>query len=208
MDRANSLSDLLEEVPLVVSRPVLVVTLLTSSLAPAADGALPAEACPEVFGTTQVHESNEADRQRKLDELDQAAHTIDLVHTGAWEEPERIRYRGLELVGTRLNEDEEPVALVRVDPEEGELECRPGLYRLEVDDSIGADAAVLAVLDDVLLVEADGDLRFLKTEQAEQPVFRMIWRSEWKLLRLPGERISTRRARRSPRHRRRRRRKL
>lgn len=148
--------------------------------------ARPASACPELFGSQGVRSDNAEQRRELLDSVRQADYTIDLTYTCDWAAPERIRFEGLKLLDTCQLPDQGRVAVIRVEDELGEQACEPGLYRLRVDDSIGGQASVLAVLRDVVLLERGGELCFLKTRSAEKPVFRMIWRSPWKLLKLPG----------------------
>jgi hypothetical protein len=158
--------------------------------------ARPASACPELFGSRGERTDNAEQRRELLDSVRQADYTIDLTHTCDWAAPERIRFEGLKLIDTCQLPDQGRVAVIRVEDDLGEQTCEPGLYRLRVDDSIGDQASVLAVLRDVVLLERGGELCFLKTRAAEQPVFRMIWRSPWKLLKLPGASKATRATRR------------
>ncbi len=158
--------------------------------------ARPASACPELFGSRGERADNAEQRRELLDSVRQADYTIDLTHSCDWSAPERIHFEGLELIGTRQAPDQDRVAVIRLEEELGERACEPGLYRLRVDDCIGEQVSVLAVLRDVVLLERGGDLCFLKTRAVEQPVFRMIWRSPWTLLKLPGPGKTTTKAKR------------
>ena len=151
----------------------------------------PASTCPQLFGGLKAHQHNAQVRRQRLDAVDPGAFSINLTHTTDWEPPDRIRYKGLRLLETAQSGDRDRVALVRLEPALAELGCEPGVYRVGVDDSIGPAARVLAVLDDVLLLETGGDLRYLRTQGAERPVFRMIWRSPWKMLRVHGAQAGT-----------------
>ena len=151
-----------------------------------ADLLVQAAACPQLFGDNQAHAENEDRRERYLDSILEATHTINLVHSSGWSQPDRIRFKGLKLVETQHSEEAGRVAAVRVKESVGSIDCDPGLYWLGVDDSLGKHHSVLAILDGVVLLTNGEDLLFLLAAQYDAPVFRMIWRSTWKMPILPG----------------------
>ncbi len=189
--------------------------LAWATTCPASEKPLPAAACPQLFGSQDAHHENAEFRDEHLDSVREADYTINLTHCSDWDSPERIRFKGLELIDIRPGSGDDQVALVRVDDSVGSVDCEPGLYRLRVGDSIGKRGNVLAVLDEVVLLARGDELHYLKTPHAETPVFRMIWRAPWKITVLPSgsgrstatKRPPTRRTHRSttPKRRRRRR---
>lgn len=191
------------------------LSLAWATTCAAAEQPLPAAACPQLFGSQDSHEENTEFRDEHLDSVREADYTINLTHCSDWDAPERIRFKGLELVEILTGNGDDQVAVVRVDDSVGSVNCKPGLYRLREGDSIGKRGNVLAVLDEVVLLARGDELHYLKTPQAETPVFRMIWRAPWKITVLPSnsgrsvatKRASTRRTHRSttPKRRRRRR---
>lgn len=58
--------------------------------------------------------------------------------------------------------------------------CEPGVYEVSVDDSLGQDARVYAVLDEGMLVESGESLAFVVVDDGPTaPSMRMIWRSAY-----------------------------
>jgi hypothetical protein len=147
--------------------------------------AKPAQECPELFGDRREHDENRVSRENSLEEVECLDNFINLVHSTDWTRPRRVSFEGLELVDTSTKETDEPVAVFRLDESVDEIECEPGLYLVRVDDSIGEDARVLAILENVVLIEWENDLGFLQIEGTQAPRWRTIWRSSWKLPRMP-----------------------
>ncbi len=139
----------------------------------------PAGQCPLLFGVQRSHDRNRTARKKHLDSILEGEHAVNLTHTGGWRRPERIRFQGLELMATAATDEAEPRALVEVVDLPAGLRCPPGLYELRVDNSIGGETRVLAILDDSVLLEHRDQLRFLKVSRTSSPVWRMIWRSTW-----------------------------
>jgi hypothetical protein len=149
------------------------------------DQAEPSSTCSQLFGDEEEREQNMEHRKKLLMSVRVGDYCIEVLHSADWEAPEEIEYIGLELIETIIDEESEPQALVQVSDEIDELECDPGTYIVEVDDSIGEEARILAILQDFVLIEENDELKFLKTEEAGSPVWRMIWKSSWKLLKTP-----------------------
>ena len=161
-------------------------------------------ACPRLFGDEETREENRELREECLGKVRCCEFTIDLVHNCDFEEPEQTSYTGLELIGTIVEKDEQAVALFRIEEGFENLDCPSGTYALRVDDSIGEQCAILAILPDTVLIDEDGQLKFLLVEEAKEPVWRLIWRSGWKVLKMPSSSGSSgrrRRRRRTPRSR-------
>lgn len=145
----------------------------------------PSSACSQLFGEEDEHEQNMRHRKKLLISVREGEYCIEVLHSADWEAPEEIDYIGLELIETIVDEESEPQALVQVFNEIDDLECDPGIYVVGVDDSIGEEARVLAILQDFVLIEEKGELKFLKTDDSVKPVWRMIWKSSWKLPKTP-----------------------
>ncbi len=142
-------------------------------------------ACPSLFGDPSARERNRRQRAGQLVAIEPGEHAINLIHSGSWRKPTPIRFKGLKLVSTAGAGRQRPSALVEVDELPATVRCAPGLYELHSDDSLGGSSRVLAILEDVLLLEVDGQLRYLAPQRfdasATKPAFRMIWRSTWTL---------------------------
>jgi len=142
----------------------------------------PSSACSQLFGEEDEHKQNMKHRKKLLISVQEGEYCIEVLHSADWDTPKEVAYVGLELVETIVDEKSGPQALIQVSGEIDELECDPGTYIVEVDDSIGDDTRVLAILEDFVLLEENDELKFLKTEGTSSPVWRMIWKSSWKLL--------------------------
>lgn len=78
-----------------------------------------------------------------------------------------------------LNAEELAVAHVELGEAYREL-CQPGVYEVSVDDSLGQDARVYAVLEEGMLIESRDSLAFLVLDDGPKPpAMRMIWRSAY-----------------------------
>lgn len=135
--------------------------------------------CPLLFGTPASIERNKQARTKHLEEVASGEHMINLTHTGPWQKPTIMRLQGVELMATAGVDGDDPSALVEVGELPAGMGCQPGLYELKVDNSIGGQAHILAIVEGAVLLEYNGDLKFIQTRQAPTPVFRMIWRSTW-----------------------------
>ncbi len=137
------------------------------------------EDCPLLFGSPASIERNKKARTAHLEAVAAGEHMINLTHTGPWQKPTIMRLQGVELVATAGVDGDDPSALVEVGELPAGIGCEPGLYELKVDNSIGGQAHILAIVEGAVLLEYSGDLRFIQTREAAMPMFRMIWRSTW-----------------------------
>ena len=155
-------------------------TATNSCLATLELEALPARSCPVVFGDAAAREGNQAHREQVLETIEVGEYAIDLVHRSTWEQPAPVSYDSLTLRGVVRAPGCAPIALVALDAEGLAVDCAAGLYAVQVDDSLGHSAQILAVLDDVVLVETAEQLRYLQAGGHEQPVWRLTWQSPWR----------------------------
>jgi len=143
---------------------------------PAADAEDPE--CDRLFGDSERQAENEESRRQRLVMVRQGPSYIDIVQTGGWDEPEEMAIRGLEVLETLADEG---TAVVRVDKSLGF--CEPGEYEVEVDDALGARGRILAVFDDVVLVEHEEGLRYLRgRDMGSRPVFKVSWQSRFAVI--------------------------
>jgi hypothetical protein len=165
----------------------------------------PGSECPDLFGTEEMHENNEAMRSEVLVSIADEEHMVTIVHTGDWIEPVRVEYEALELVGIEHDDEDTPSAVFRLSAGLEDVACEPGLYAVVVGDNLGEDGHVLAIMDDLVLVEQEGWLGYVLLEGAAEPHWRMVWKSPWIMQRLPESRRSSRTRRHNRRRRKRRR---
>jgi hypothetical protein len=200
-------------------RSILVVTLVAATTIASgarADeqvGSCPdASACSELFGDSVDHEENREQRESLLARVSVGRYCITVIHSTDWKVARRIHFAELELEDTEVPEEGEPVAFFELLEAPEGTGCDTTTYALQVDDSIGADARILAILEDVVLIELDERLAFILPEGSESPAWRMVWKSPWVMPRLPGVRgvstgSSSRRNIRKPKYNRRKRKK-
>ncbi len=148
---------------------------------PAGRGVLPASACPALFGDPLLEQENRQRRESLLESIRVWEHSIDVVYHGPWEEPQPLDYRGIKLLQTFAGDSCEATAVLEVTDEAGELGCAAGDYAVTRDASVGREGRILAVLDEVVLLEQDGELGYLAVEGQEPPLFRMVWHPRWTL---------------------------
>jgi len=160
--------------------------------------------CDRLFGTQEAREDNRQAREGRLVLVEDGPSYIDVVQTGGWSEPTEIAYRGLELRETTTGEDGQPLAVMEVDASLGF--CEPGEYEVEVDDSLGDQGRILAILPGLMVVEHGDRLRYVRSETYRgRPAFKVSWRSPFSVV-VESKSSGSSRSKRSARRRRRRRR--
>lgn len=157
--------------------------------------------CDRLFGNEEDREVNEASREQQLILVEDGPSYIDVVQTGGWTEPAEIAFRGLSLKDTVL-EGQQPLAVIEVDEELGF--CEVGEYEVQVDDAVGANGRILAILPGLLLLEYGDELRYVRAQSYRgRPTFKVSWRSPFSVV--VESKSSGRSSKRSVRRRRRRR---
>jgi len=141
------------------------------------------EECPLVFGATEHREANRSRRKEALHAVWRSGKDVNVTHTARWKAPVSLGLRSLELVGTEPEGADGPVACVRVSKRLATSRCPAGVYPVSVDTSLGAATALLAVVDGVALVEHAGRLATLSTDTAPTYIWRVSWRSSWRVAR-------------------------
>lgn len=164
--------------------PVLVALALPAETETPAP--LPSDECVALFGDSSLIEERRASREVRLEAVSRSENLLDIVHTDAsWQAPKPTRVPGLELVSVEEGEDGERVARVRLGDPWSEA-CEPGDYLVRVDDGLGSEGLVLALVDEGMLAEHRGTLIFVPKTGASAPPMRMIWRSGFALNVTPG----------------------
>ena len=146
---------------------------------------IPSRKCPGLFGDQSDHDENRSSRLDSLESVALTEYSIELVHMVDWETPEKVSLAGLVLKETSVDENDVPFAVLELEDSLDGIDCKPGLYIIRVDDSIGEDVRVLAIIEKSVLVEHGDDLAYLGIEGTQDPVWRLIWRSSWKMPRVP-----------------------
>jgi hypothetical protein len=137
---------------------------------------LPARECAEVFGDQRAVRTNRRAREARLNfVIDLDTHVV-VDHSYVWSEPKETEIRNLALVETSTDGS---TALVFFAAGEEGIECADGFYRIAVDDSLGPDGQILAVLRRGLLIELDGRLIHLSFDGDASPEFRVAWSSRF-----------------------------
>ncbi|MBI3178600.1 MAG: hypothetical protein HYZ27_03005 [Deltaproteobacteria bacterium] len=161
------------------------------------DAVLDASLCPAAFGDEDGRLLKRERRLRLLEHVLPGAFAVTLTHRGHWVEPVPARFSDVQLIATHTADVEESVALVTLDAEGSD--CLHGTYALHVDDAVGADGAVLAILDGILLFEMNEELMYLRVPGGDEPMWRMAWHPTFTIERpraatpAPTHRVSPRR---------------
>lgn len=161
------------------TRALFVIVMGSSALAaPSLADSVPvaeAETCSEVFGDPELRSVRAELRAQLVDLIVTEDGEVMLAHSQGWDEPVALRLRGLRLLSVDVPHQQ---AIV-------ELELPPvcvGLYRVKVDDELGRDAPILAVVGDAVVLELDGQLRYVQRDHAPRPP-EVLWRSQWTMRR-------------------------
>jgi hypothetical protein len=151
--------------------------LLASAGAARADVEAP-QACPQVFGDDDARARNAVLRELSFDLLEDGDGHIAIVHSGDWSPPTALHLRGVSVVDVDARAQQ---ATLRV---ELARTCT-GTYRVGQDDSIGAQARIIAVSEGALVVVHRGRLRYLAPDGAA-PHVELVWASGWTMPLPPG----------------------
>lgn len=153
-----------------------------------------AETCYALFGNDALHCKNREHRQEVLVKVGGSKGRYYVLHRAKkWDTPIRLRIKGIFFKGIVKDESGDSHVLLRISEEVAEtFKCPSGTYRLDRDDSILSDAVVLAVHDDVVLLECNGKLTYMCKGDEASPFFRMIWQSPWEVIQAPDSRGTSR----------------
>lgn len=140
--------------------------------------------CSVLFGNQQARERNRSLRHNNLVSIRRYKHATVIVHHTNWKEPKYLKYSGISLADIKHDKyDDKPVAYIEVTDQLDQFDCDPGLYTIRVDDCIGGKAKVLAILDDMILLEMENNLRYLTNNpNIGKPLWQMVWASRWKIV--------------------------
>jgi hypothetical protein len=142
--------------------------------------------CAGIFGDEEEKGANEKWREEHPVTITETAHSITVEHSEDFVEPTPVKFAGLKLLRTFTDDDEKGYALVRVSESVAEPDCPAGVYKIHVDNSLGKNAATLAILSEIVVFEMDDNLHYLSSQNDTEPVFRMVWRSPWIHFMPPG----------------------
>ena len=128
--------------------------------------------CSALFGDPATVAENRAYREANLNFVMDGEQSVTVVQFHDWNEPVRTRLEGIELLassseGARIN--------VRL----GSETCPDGTYVLSVDDAIGDNLRVLALLEDAVLIDHEGSLRYVAVNRQRAIDWEMVWSSRY-----------------------------
>jgi hypothetical protein len=132
-----------------------------------------AQRCAALFGDHELRARYSSQRARRLDWVHEDENGVTVAHMEeSWEEPVRLKLRGVRFVGVRGS-----TALFQVDPKmAGAVGCQGGIYALGIDHALGRHVRVLAVLRRGVLVEHHGQLGFIAAQGVRDPRWLVAWR--------------------------------
>lgn len=148
--------------------------LIAAQPAPADE---PEPVCVAIVGDDEDHVDNAEERQARIASILQSSDHVTVIAFEHLDEPEPINLRGIQIVSADIDSG---VAKIRIEDDAG-LPC-VGEYELLVDDSLGRDLAVRAVLDDAILLARNGELLYVPAEDEMRLDWSMVWRSRFAVL--------------------------
>lgn len=172
--------------------PLIIIALLSPSpeadLAPVPDTPFSADDCEALFGDYDTWKQNTV-RQALISRVEQRDGEVELMHSAQWLRIREYDFDGLELLDTRPHHPAPqlkgpPTGWLVAELDEAlaeEAECPAGRYALSTSQSIGPYIRILAVLDDMVLIEHQRALGFVMTEAHAPPKWRLVWKSPFLL---------------------------
>jgi len=139
------------------------------------------DSCPEIFGDEETVRQNRERREQLFVRLRRVGEDYVVVHRAtAWRAPEHARIKGMQLDDIRIESEKRREAVVYL-PEDiaRRYGCESGRYKVAAGDGLFDRAVILAVRQDLLLVEYDDMLAYLTMNPNERVDFRMVWQSFW-----------------------------
>lgn len=152
---------------------------LVAAVAAVPDVVLPATDCPALFGSPEERAARAAEREADLVSIERSPHRITIVTHAHWRQPKPIELLGVEIEATYWLENGEGIAIFAVGPE-AEVDCPVARYVAQVDRALG-QGTIIAILDGIVLLEIEEDLRYMAVRDAAPEVWTVTWQSEFAL---------------------------
>lgn len=151
------------------------VALLVLAMLPVTAGAAPAKQCPSLFGNAKSRTTNKHRRSELLYWTQQDKLGVVIAHgSHRWSVPVLVDFLGLDV------SVKEGHATVKVEAALAERAgCVAGTYKVGIDAAVGK-AAILAVLQQGLLLENDGELQYWGHGRCCQ--WMMAWGSRYRMV--------------------------
>ncbi len=146
----------------------------------------PAEACQALFIPSGENRREAQAHQKKLLRIKDTRKIVTLIHrSNAWTKPPvHAHTESLSVVDIATNADGRHVALIEVPEDLAEkVDCEPGLYRIDRNDELLPGTDVLAISEDFILIDHNGQLAYLTPGGPRHVTFRMVWQSPWSVKR-------------------------
>jgi hypothetical protein len=128
--------------------------------------------CPAVLGDSAAREANRLRREESFEVVEYGEGGAAIIHSGEWADPTPIHFEGVTVVAI---DTAEHTAIVRLE--------LPGIcdgtFELPVDAELGAEAQVVAVVDQAVVLEHRGKLRYLQVLGDESVDLEAVWSSAW-----------------------------
>lgn len=130
--------------------------------------------CAALFGDENSVEENRAYREAHLNFVLDGDPYVTLVQFHDWDEPARTKLEGIELLDSTS-------AGARIEVRLGAESCPDGTYLLSVDDAIGENLRVLALLESAVLIDHEGELVYVAVDGQGPIEWEMVWSSRYYL---------------------------
>lgn len=161
--------------------------------------------CTALLGNPGMRRRHAKQRAESGLRVSEAGEFIDIHATGDVYAPPRLQpLESLTVLGVEERDDGTDVAILSLDDAD-DWGCNDTI-EVQQDDALGANARVVAVTSDGLLAEVNDGLVFVALDQSQAPQFRMVWHSDFEVVKQEPKVKKRKKKRRKRRKRRRRRR--
>lgn len=164
-----------------------------------------ADRCTALLGSPGLRRRHAKERAESGLRVSEAGEFIDIHATGDVYAPPRVQpLESLTVVGVEERDHGPDIALLSLDDADA-WGCDDTIA-VQQDDALGSNARVVAITSDGLLAEVDDGLVFVALDQDDAPQFRMVWHSDFEVVKQSPKVKKRKKKRRKRRKRRRRRR--
>lgn len=142
------------------------------------------ERCSLLFGNDADMMDNKNTRKNSLISFSGKKNQYTIIHqTRKWRAPILLHIPGLKLRQIVYSGDQS-YAQIKISGKIAEkYGCPAGIYKIKLDGKLLPKLKVLAITDNLMLLQYKGRLGYLPLNSELNPTFRMVWQSPWQIAR-------------------------
>lgn len=140
--------------------------------------------CSVLFGSEADMMNNKNNRKNSLISFSGKKNQYTIMHqTRNWQVPILLQIPGLKL-SQIIDSGDQSYAQIKISNKVAKKHgCPAGIYKIKQDGKLLPNLKVLAISNNLMLLQYKGKLGYLPLNQETNPTFRMVWQSPWQIAR-------------------------